>query len=96
MRYYDKGARLRNAGFVYWQKSVLQMMLPDRNVALVTGMQLDPRLGSDVERLAQFSAECGRSSMIYYRCKRRVPEPSMPPRIILRRAATLRLVNNDP
>jgi len=96
MRYYDKGARLRKAGFVDWQKSVLQMMLPDRVVALVAGLQLDPRLGSDIERLAQFTAECGRSRMTYYRCKRRIPEPVTPPRIILRRAATLRLVNDDP
>jgi hypothetical protein len=96
MRYYDKGTRLRKAGFVDWQKSVLQMMLPDRTVALVAGLQLDPRLGSDVDRLAQFSAECGRSRMTYYRCKRRIPEPAAPPRIVLRRVSSLRLVNDEP
>jgi hypothetical protein len=96
MRYYDKGARLRKAGFADWRKSVLQMMLPDRVVALVAGLQLDPRLKTDAERLAQFTAECGKSRMTYYRYKRRIPEPGAPPRIVLRRSATLRLVNDTP
>lgn len=87
MRYYDKGKRLKEAGFPDWQKSLLQMMLPDRVTALVAGLQLDTRLKSDAERLEQFVAETGMSRMTYYRRKAHVPEAQKPPATILKRAA---------
>ena len=96
MRYYDKGKRLKEAGFLDWRKSLLQMMLPDRMIALVAGLQLDPRLKSDMERVELFVAETGLSRSSYYRLKRRLPEPQTPPSIILKRGAMLRMVNDDP
>ena len=50
MRYYEKAKRLRDAGFMDWKKSLLQMMLSDRTVAVVAGLQLDPLLTSDTKR----------------------------------------------
>jgi len=96
MRYYDKGKKLKQAGFLDWRKSLLQMMLPDRVTALVAGLQLDPRLTTDAQRVEQFNAETGMSRMTYYRFKRRLPEPQNPPRIVLKRRSTLRLAGDDP
>ena len=76
MRYYDKGKRLKRAGFLDWKKSLLQMMLPERATAVVAGLQLDPRLSSDLQRVAQFVAETGLSRRTYYRLKKRLPQPT--------------------
>lgn len=95
MRYYDKGKRLKSAGFLDWQKSLLQMMLPNRATALVAGLQLDPRLGSDAERVAQFVAETALSRRTYYRLKIRLPKPVAVAPVILKRAAHLRLASDD-
>ena len=95
MRYYDKGKRLREAGFIDWRKSLLQMMLTDRIMAVVAGVQLDPRLGSELDRVAQFVAETGASRATYFRLKKSIPQPQTPPTIVLKRAATLRLVRDE-
>lgn len=95
MRYYDKGKRLRGAGFVDWKKSLLQMMLSDRMVAIVAGLQLDPRLASENDRIVQFIAETGLSRATYYRFREQVPVPQTPPPVTLRRVANLRLVNDE-
>lgn len=95
MRYYDKGRRLREAGFQDWQKSLLQMMLPDRLAAVVAGLQLDPRWKTDAQRIDQFIAETGSSESTYYRAKKRLPQPTDPPPNMLRRSPTLRLVGDD-
>lgn len=96
MRYYDKGRRLREAGFLDWRKSLLQMILPDRIVAVVAGLQLDPRWTTETQRIDQFIAETGSSESTYYRTKKKLPKPTEPPRNVLRRSATLRLVGDDP
>jgi len=96
MRYYDKGKRLKEAGFVDWQKNLLQMILADRVTALVAGLQLDPRLKSDAARVEHFVAETGLSRSSYYRLKQRLPEPQTPPPCILKRVAMLRLVEDQP
>jgi hypothetical protein len=95
MRYYDKGRRLKEAGFADWKKSLLQIMLPDRVTALVAGLQLDSRLQSDAERVEQFAAETGMSRMTYYRYKKALPEPQAPPAILLKRANRLKLAQDD-
>lgn len=95
MRYYEKAKRLRDAGFLDWQKSLLQMMLSDRTVAVVAGLQLDPRLSSDTQRIKQFAAETGLSRATYFRTKAKLPVPTSPPKNVLRRPATLRLVVDD-
>lgn len=95
MRYYEKGKRLKEAGFLDWRKSLLQMMLPDRMIALVAGLQLDPRLSSDMERVEVFVAETGLSRSSYYRAKHRLPEPQTPPNAVLTHSTSLRLVNDE-
>jgi len=96
MRYYDKAKRLRNAGFLDWKKSLLQMMLNDRTVAVVAGLQLDPRLSNDAQRIKQFIAETGLSRRTYYRTKANLPVPVSPPRNVLRTGPRLRLMVDEP
>lgn len=85
MRYYDKGKRLKTAGFLDWKKSLLQMMLPERTTAVVAGLQLDPRLTSDLQRVAQFVAETGLSRRTYFRLKKQLPQPApTAPRVLKR------------
>ncbi len=72
------------------------MILPERITRLVAGLQLDPRLNSDADRVTQFVTETGKSRMTYYRIKKSLPEPQTPPATILKRAAKLRLVQDDP
>lgn len=76
MRWYAKAARLRNAGFTDWQTSVLQMMLADRDLAIVAALQSDPTLRTDAERVATFKSRAGRSRATYYRLKKRLRLPS--------------------
>lgn len=95
MRYYDKGRRLREAGFLDWRKSLLQMMLSDRTVAVVAGLQLDPRWTTDAQRVEQFNAETGLSRATYFRAKAKIPRPVEPPQNVLCRSATLKLAGND-
>ena len=72
MRHYDKGRRLRRAGFEDWRQIVLQMMLPDRLTAIVAGLQVDPRFETDRERVRRFIESTGMSRPTYYRIKRRL------------------------
>ena len=95
MRYYEKAKRLRDAGFLDWEKSLLQMMLSDRTVAVVAGLQIDPRLSNDTQRIKQFAAETSLSRATYFRVKANLPIPTSPPRNVLRRSTTLRLVVDD-
>jgi len=95
MRYYEKAKRLRDAGFLDWRKSLLQMMLPDRTIAVVAGLQLDPHLSNETQRVRQFAAETGLSRATYFRVKASLPRPTSPPRNVLRRSTTLRLVRDD-
>jgi hypothetical protein len=95
MRYYEKAKRLRNAGFHDWKKSLLQMMLSDRTVAVVAGLQLDSLLPNDTQRIKQFTAETGLSRATYFRVKANLPRPSSPPQNILRRSPSLRLIKGD-
>jgi hypothetical protein len=78
MRHYDKGRRLRRAGFEDWRQIVLQMMLPDRLTAIVASLQVDPRFETDKERVSRFIEETSMSRPTYYRIKRRLP-PSINP-----------------
>ena len=95
MRHYEKAKRLRNAGFSDWKKSLLQMMLTDRTVAVVTGLQLDPKFSNETQRVKQFIAETGLSRATYFRVKSNLLQPSSPPKNVLRRSSTLRLVKGD-
>lgn len=60
--------------------SLLQMMLGDRSVAVVAGLQRDARLSSDAQRIAQFASETGLSRATYYRIKANLPVPAAAPR----------------
>ena len=95
MRHYEKAKRLRNAGFLDWKKSLLQMMLSDRTVAVVVGLQLDPLLSNETQRIKQFTAETGLSRATYFRVKANLLVPTPPPRNVLRRSTTLRLIKGD-
>jgi hypothetical protein len=95
MRYYEKAKRLRNAGFLDWKKSLLQMVLSDRTVAVVAGLQLDPLLSNETQRIKRFTAETGLSRATYFRVKANLLLPMSPPRNVLRRSTTLRLVEGD-
>jgi len=78
MRHYDKGRRLRRAGFEDWRQIVLQMMLPDRLTAIVAGLQVDPRFETDKERVSRFIEVTGMSRPTYYRIKRRLARSVIP------------------
>ena len=84
MRYYEKAKRLRNAGFLNWKKSLLQMMLTDRTAAVVASLQLDPLLANDTQRIQQFTAETGLSRATYFRVKAKLSKPAPPPENVLR------------
>ena len=73
LRHYDKSSRLRAAGFSDWQKTTLQMMLCDRVLATVAGLQLDGRHKSEAERVERFREETGLSRATYFRVKQRLP-----------------------
>ncbi len=95
MRYYDKGKRLRDTGLLDWPKSLLQMMLPDRSLAVVAGLQLDPRFTSDTQRVQQFMLETGKSRATYYRIKSRIPQPTQRLGTVTPQSPILRLVADD-
>jgi len=60
--------------------------------AVVAGLQLDPRLSNDTQRIKQFTAETCLSRATHFRVKANLPKPTPPPRNVLRRSTTLRLV----
>jgi hypothetical protein len=73
MRHYDKGRRLRAAGFADWRESLLEMMVPDRRVSLMARLQWDAALDNESERVTRFCAQTGCSRPTYYRLKRLLP-----------------------
>lgn len=73
MRHYDKGRRLRAAGFTDWRESLLEMMVPDRRVSLMARLQWDAALQNEGERVARFCAQTGCSRPTYFRLKRLLP-----------------------
>jgi len=91
MRYYEKGRKLRRAGFADWQQSLLQMMLPDRDLAIVAGLQLDPELRTDRDRVERFIKETGHSRATYYRLKKQLPSPLAAPYVRLGNGTHLKL-----
>ncbi len=70
----------------------LEMQCVDE--ALVAGLQVDPRLKSDSDRVIHFIAESRMSRSSYYRFKRRLPKPHTPPPVPSRPAGTLRSVED--
>jgi hypothetical protein len=72
MRWYAKAARLREAGFVDWQESLLQMMCGNRTMSMVAAVVSDPRLNTENERLAAFQEATGLSRATYFRLKKRL------------------------
>lgn len=73
MRHYDKGRRLRGAGFSDWRESLLEMMLPDRRLSLMARLQWDVALDSECDRVARFCQQTGCSRPTYFRLKNRLP-----------------------
>ena len=47
MRHYEKGRRLRRAGLADWKTTLLQMILPGPDMAVVAALQSDPDLRTD-------------------------------------------------
>jgi hypothetical protein len=72
LRFYEKGGRLRGAGFSDWRESLLQMMLPDVHMAAVAALQCDASLRTEDQRVACFVARTGRSRATYFRLKRKL------------------------
>ena len=73
MRHYDKGRRLRNAGFLDWRESLLEMMVPDRRISLMARLQWDAALENECDRVARFCEQTGCSRPTYFRLKRLLP-----------------------
>jgi len=73
MRHYDKGRRLREAGFPDWRQSLLQMMLPDQRLSMLACFQWDAAGVSEGDRVAQFCTKTGCSRPTYFRLKRLLP-----------------------
>lgn len=69
MRHYTKGAQLRRAGFADWRSSLLQMVLPDPELACVLALQHEPALPLEEERVARFMKVTGCSRATYFRIK---------------------------
>lgn len=79
MRHYEKGRRLRLAGFADWRTSVMRMMIPSGPVGAVVAAQADPSLTTERQRVASFVRQTGRSRPTYYRIKRQLAEASTRP-----------------
>ncbi len=69
MRHYSKGSQLRRAGLADWRASLLQMVVPDSQVACLLSVQHDPVLHSEEDRVAKFTAATGASRATYFRLK---------------------------
>ncbi len=69
MRHYSKGSQLRRAGLADWRASLLQMVVPDSQVACLLAVQHDPVLHSEEDRVAKFIAATGASRATYFRLK---------------------------
>lgn len=73
MRHYDKGRRLRAAGFLDWRESLLEMMVPDRRLSLLARLQWDGALENERDRVSQFCEQTGCSRPTYFRLKKLLP-----------------------
>jgi hypothetical protein len=71
LRHYEKGRRLRRAGFLDWQKSLLQMMKPDPRVMAIADLLADTALLTEEARVRQFCEKTGSSRATYFRFKKR-------------------------
>ena len=72
MRWYAKAQKLKVAGFQDWRTSLLQMMLSNRDLAILAGLLAERGLRTDKERVAAFLARTGKSRATYYRLKRQL------------------------
>lgn len=72
MRHYCKGSQLRRAGLADWRISLLQMAIPDTREACVIGVQHDPNLQSEQQRIEHFIASTKCSRATYFRIKARL------------------------
>ena len=71
MRHYWKASQLRRAGFTDWRKSLLEMVLPDTQLACVAAIQLESALHSESERVQRFVQVTGCSRATYFRRKKK-------------------------
>jgi hypothetical protein len=69
MRHYTKGSQLRRAGLDDWRSSLLQMVLPDPQLACVLALQYEPAFPVEEERVARFVKVTGCSRATYFRIK---------------------------
>jgi len=69
MRHYTKGSQLRRAGLTDWRSSLLQMALPDPQLACVLALQYEPAMPIEEERVARFMKVTGCSRATYFRIK---------------------------
>lgn len=72
LRWYAKAQRLRAAGFADWRASLLQMMLGDRRLAVLSAVLTEPAYRTERARLEAFARQTGASRATYYRLKRRL------------------------
>jgi hypothetical protein len=72
LRHYEKGARLRQAGFVDWQESLKRMMRPDVRLLAIAQLRTDPVLHTEEARIQQFCKQTGCSRATYFRLRSRV------------------------
>ena len=72
MRWYAKAQKLKDAGFRDWRTSLLQMMLSNRDLAVVAALLVERSLRTDRERVNAFCASTGKSRATYYRLKQRL------------------------
>ena len=75
LRHYEKGRRLRQAGFEDWRESLIRMLRPDPRLLLVAELQIDPALVTEEARVARFCRQTGFSRATYFRMKARVVQP---------------------
>ena len=73
MRHYEKGRRLRAAGFLDWRQSLLEMMVPDRRLSLLARLQWDGALENERARVSRFCEQTGCSRPTYFRLKKLLP-----------------------
>ena len=72
MRWYAKAQKLREAGFSEWRTLLLQMMLADRDLAVVASLLVDTAFHNDQQRVGAFNDRTGKSRATYYRLKKRL------------------------
>jgi hypothetical protein len=72
LRHYEKGRRLRQAGFEDWKESLMRMMRPDARLLAIAGLQSDAALRTEEARAKQFCRNTGLSRATYFRLKSRL------------------------